>query len=36
MLCEDDGETYVPVEIDLESIEVEFQEGHNTKIEIDR
>ena len=24
VLCEDDGETYVPVEIDLESIEVEF------------
>ena len=34
ILCEDDGETYVPVEIDLESIEVEFQEDHNTKIEI--
>jgi len=34
LLCEDDGETYVPIEIDLESIEVEFQEGHNTKIEI--
>ena len=34
VLCEDDGETYVPVEIDLESIEVEFQEDHNTKIEI--
>ena len=34
LLCEDDGETYVPVEIDLESIEVEFQEGHSTKIEI--
>ena len=30
LLCEDDGETYVPVEIDLESIEVEFQEDHNT------
>ena len=34
LLCEDDGETYVPVEIDLESIEVEFQKDHNTKIEI--
>ena len=34
ILCEDDGETYVPVEIDLESIEIEFQEDHNTKIEI--
>ena len=34
LLCEDDGETYVPVEIDLESIEVEFQEDHNTKIEL--
>ena len=34
LLCEDDGETYVPVEIDLESIEVEFQKDHNTKIDI--
>ena len=34
VLCEDDGETYVPVEIDLESIEVEFQEDHTTKIEL--
>ena len=34
LLCQDDGETYVPVEIDLESIEVEFQEGHTTKIEL--
>ena len=34
VLCEDDGETYVPVEIDLESIEVEFQEGHTTKIKL--
>ena len=34
VLCEDDGETYVPVEVDLESIEVEFQEDHTTKIEL--
>ena len=34
VLCEDDGETYVPVEIDLESIEVEFQEDHSNKIEL--
>ena len=34
VLCEDDGETYVPVEIDLESIEVEFQKGHTNKIEL--
>ena len=34
ILMEDDGETYVPVEIDLESIEVEFVEGHNNKIEL--
>ena len=34
VLCEDDGETYVPVEVDLESIEVEFQEDHSTKIEL--
>ena len=34
VLCKDDGETYVPVEIDLESIEVEFQEDHSNKIEL--
>ena len=34
LLCQDDGETYVPGEIDLEEIEVEFQEGHTTKIEL--
>ena len=34
VLCEDDGETYVPVEIDLETIEVEFQEDHTTKIDL--
>jgi len=34
ILCQDDGETYVPVELDLEEIEVEFQEGHTTKIEL--
>ena len=34
VLCEDDGETYVLVEIDLETIEVEFQEDHTTKIEL--
>jgi hypothetical protein len=34
VLCEDDGETYVPVEIDLETIEVEFQEDHSNKIEL--
>ena len=34
VLCEDDGETYVPVEVDLETIEVEFQEDHTTKIEL--
>jgi len=34
VLCEDDGETYVPVEIDLESIEVEFQEDHSNTIEL--
>ena len=34
VLCQDDGETYVPVEIDLETIEVEFQEDHTTKIEL--
>jgi len=34
VLCEDDGETYVPVEIDLESIEVEFQEDHSSTIDL--
>ena len=34
VLCEDDGETYVPVEVDLETIEVEFQEDHSTTIEL--
>ena len=34
LLCEDDGETYVPVEINLEDIEVEFQEGHDPKIQL--
>ena len=34
LLCEDDGETYVPVEIDLESIEVEFKEDHDPKIQL--
>ena len=34
ILCEDDGETYVPIEIDLETINVEFQKDHDTKIEI--
>ena len=34
ILMEDDGETYVPVEIDLESIEVEFKEDHDPKIQL--
>ena len=34
VLCEDDGETYVPIEVDLETIEVEFQEDHSTTIEL--
>ena len=34
VLCQDDGETYVPVEIDLESIEVEFQEDHSSTIDL--
>ena len=34
VLCPDDGETYVPVEVDLESVEVEFQKGHTNKIEL--
>ena len=34
VLMEDDNETYVPVEIDLEKIEVEFSEGHTNKIQL--
>ena len=34
VLMEDDNETYVPVEIDLESIEVQFSEGHTNKISL--
>ena len=34
VLCEDDGETYVSVEIDLESIEVEFQKDHSDTIDL--
>ena len=32
VLCEDDGETYVEVEVPLEKIEVEFPKGHTNKI----
>ena len=34
ILMEDDNETYVPVEIDLEKIEVQFSEGHTNKISL--
>ena len=32
VLCEDDGETYVEVEVPLEKIEVEFPKGHTNSI----
>ena len=34
VLCEDDGETYVEAEVDLEKVEVDFPEGHTNNIEL--
>ena len=34
LLCEDDGKTYVDVQIPLEEIEVSFTEGHTNKINL--
>ena len=34
LLCEDDGETYADVEINLEEVEVDFPENHTDKIEL--
>ena len=34
VLCEDDGETYVETEVDLEKIEVTFPEGHTNNIKL--
>ena len=34
LLCEDDGETYVPVEIPLEEIKVVHTKGHKNKIKL--
>jgi len=34
VLCEDDGETYVEVEVPLEEIEVDFPKGHTNNIKI--
>ena len=34
VLCEDDGETYVDAEVDLEKIEVDFPKGHTNKIKL--
>jgi len=34
LLCEDDGETYVPVEIPLEEIKVVYTKGHKNKIKL--
>ena len=35
LLCEDDGETYADVEINLDEVEVDYPEGHSNKIELD-
>ena len=34
VLCEDDGETYVETEVDLEKIEVDFPKGHTNKVKL--
>ena len=34
VLCEDDGETYVEAEINLEKVEVNFPEGHTNNIKL--
>ena len=34
VLCEDDGETYVEAEVDLEKIEVDFPKGHTDHIKL--
>ena len=35
LLCEDDGETYADVEINLDDVTVDYPEGHSNKIELD-
>jgi len=35
LLCPDDGKTYVEVEINLDEIRVQVDEGHNNKIELE-
>ena len=34
LLCEDDGETYADVEIDLEKINIQYTEGHTNHIKL--
>ena len=34
LLCEDDGETYVDVEIPLDQVEVHFEDGHTNMIDL--
>ena len=34
VLCEDDGETYVEAQVDLEKVEVNFPKGHTNNIKI--
>jgi hypothetical protein len=35
LLCEDDGETYADVEINLDDVGIDYPEGHTNKIELD-
>jgi hypothetical protein len=35
LLCEDDGETYADVEVNLDEVGVDYPEGHSNKIELD-
>jgi hypothetical protein len=35
LLCEDDGKTYADVEVNLDDVEVDYPEGHSSKIELD-
>ncbi len=36
IVCPDDGETYVPVKIDIDEIKVQKNEEHTTKIQVDQ
>ena len=34
LLCEDDGETYADVQVNLDEVDVEFTEGHSNSIQL--